>query len=83
VHTRERGQLGGFWLSVGPKLVFDQMAAPAPETMHDSLCMYVVLLVPSVKLPSINSVPILTRFRPYLGHLQLIQMDATWSNEEI
>jgi hypothetical protein len=37
MHTRGRGLLWGWWWSVGPKLVFDHMAAPAPEIMDGSL----------------------------------------------
>jgi hypothetical protein len=38
VHTRGRGLLQGWWWPVGPKLVYDQMAAPVPEIMCGSLC---------------------------------------------
>lgn len=33
VHACERGLLRGWWLLVGPKLVFDHMAEPVPEIM--------------------------------------------------
>jgi hypothetical protein len=33
VHTGRRELLRGCWWPVGPKLVFDQMAAPVPEIM--------------------------------------------------
>jgi hypothetical protein len=37
VHTHRMRLLGGCWWLVGPKLVLDQMAAPVPEIMDDSL----------------------------------------------
>jgi hypothetical protein len=37
VHKREKGLFGGWWWPVGPKLVFDQMAAPVPEIMDGPL----------------------------------------------
>jgi hypothetical protein len=37
VHTCGRALLQGRWWPVGPKLVFDQMAAPVPEIMDGSL----------------------------------------------
>jgi hypothetical protein len=33
VHMGGRGLHRGWWWPVGPKLVFDQMAAPVPEIM--------------------------------------------------
>jgi hypothetical protein len=36
VHTCGRGLLRGWWLPVGPKLVFDHMAATVPEIMDIS-----------------------------------------------
>jgi hypothetical protein len=38
VHTSGRGLVRGLRWSVGPKLIFDQMAAPVPEIMDKSLC---------------------------------------------
>jgi hypothetical protein len=38
VHTLRRGLLRGWWWRpIGPKLAFDQMVAPVPEIMDDSL----------------------------------------------
>jgi hypothetical protein len=37
VHTRGSGLLWGWWWLVGPKLFFDQIAAPVPEIMDGSL----------------------------------------------
>jgi hypothetical protein len=37
VHTLGKGLLRGWWWPVGPKLVFDQMAAPVPEIINGSL----------------------------------------------
>jgi hypothetical protein len=41
VHTRGRGQFRGWQWPVGPKLIFDQMAAAVPEIMDGFL--YVVI----------------------------------------
>jgi hypothetical protein len=40
VHTRGRRLLQGRLWPAGPKLVFDQMAAPVPEIMDDTLYVY-------------------------------------------
>jgi hypothetical protein len=37
VHTHGRGLLRGWWCPIGPKLFFNQMAAPVPELMDCSL----------------------------------------------
>jgi hypothetical protein len=37
VHARRRGLVRQWWWPEGPKLVFDQMAAPVPEIMNGSL----------------------------------------------
>jgi hypothetical protein len=36
VHMCRMGLLWGWWWPVDPKLVFDQMTAPAPEIMDQS-----------------------------------------------
>jgi hypothetical protein len=45
VHTCGRVLLRGWWWPVGPKLVFDQMAAPVPESMDDCLYAWLRLVV--------------------------------------
>jgi hypothetical protein len=35
VHMRRRGLLQGWWWPVGPKLVFNLMAAPLPKIMDE------------------------------------------------
>jgi hypothetical protein len=37
VDTRRRGLLRGWWWPVGPKLIFEQTAAPVPEIIDSSL----------------------------------------------
>jgi hypothetical protein len=46
VHKRRRGIFWGWWWPIGPKLVFDQMAALALEIMEGSLY-YLIIKVDS------------------------------------
>jgi hypothetical protein len=53
VHTHVEGWLRVWWWPVSPQLIFDQMAAPVPEIMDDSLnytfIFHVILFSPFLK----------------------------------